>query len=147
MEATAHVARSLDLSDICWDEVPRHPLPAAALRTLRYMQDIESHTIVYLHTLLGTRAIDDPEVATFLAAWFHEETGHGLALARFLAAAGEPVTPRRRSVSGFGERLRSRATELLARAWSNFVAVHMTWGAINELTTLVGYQRLAAVPP
>jgi hypothetical protein len=27
------------------------------------MQDIESHTIIYLRALLATRAIDDPEVA------------------------------------------------------------------------------------
>src|SRR4029450_12726286 len=44
--------------------------------------------------LLATRAIDDPEVATFLACWLHEETFHGLALARFLAAAGYRVDPR-----------------------------------------------------
>ena len=50
------------------------------------MQDIETHTIVYLRTILATRAIDDPEVATFLACWFYEETFHGRALARFLAA-------------------------------------------------------------
>jgi hypothetical protein len=28
--------------------------------------------------------------------------------------------------------------------WPDFCAVHMTWGAINELTTLTGYRRLAA---
>src|SRR4029079_7314595 len=46
----AYVARSgaLDLDAIAWDEVPRPPLPLQAVRTLRYMQDIESHTIIYL---------------------------------------------------------------------------------------------------
>src|SRR5438552_17275426 len=34
---------------------------------------------------------------------------------------------------------------MLSRAWPDFCAVHMTWGAINELTTLTGYRRLAAV--
>jgi hypothetical protein len=52
------------------------------------LQDIESHTIVYLRSLLATRAIDDPEVATFLACWVREEIFHGLALSRFLEAAG-----------------------------------------------------------
>src|SRR3990172_2051079 len=87
-------SRALDLAGIDWDEVPRHPLPAEALRALRYMQDIESHTIIYLRTLLATRAVDDPEVATFLACWLYEETFHGRALARFLAAAGAPLGPR-----------------------------------------------------
>ncbi len=33
----------------------------------------------------------------------------------------------------------------MSQAWPDFCAVHMTWGAINELTTLTGYRRLAAV--
>jgi hypothetical protein len=89
--------------------------------------------------------VDDPEIATFLAAWFVEETSHGLALARFLSAAGHPVAPRARSRMTVGRWLDARASALLARAWPAFPAVHMTWGAINELTTLIGYQRLAAV--
>jgi hypothetical protein len=32
----------------------------------------------------------------------------------------------------------------VSRAWPDFCAVHMTWGAINELTTLTGYRRLSA---
>ena len=35
----------------------------------------------------------------------------------------------------------------LARAWPDFAALHMVWGAINELTTLTGYQRLAEIAP
>jgi Fatty acid desaturase len=145
----AWVARSgaLDLDTIPWAEVPDHPLPASAVRTLRYMQDIESHTIIYLRALLATRAIDDPEVATFLACWLHEETFHGMALARFLEAAGHPVAPRPqgRSREPLVKRIESAATAWLSRAWPDFCAVHMVWGAINELTTLTGYRRLAAL--
>ena len=39
----------------------------------------------------------------------------------------------------------ARLTSWLAAAWPDFVAVHMAWGAINELTTLTGYRRLAAL--
>jgi hypothetical protein len=39
----------------------------------------------------------------------------------------------------------ARATALVARIWPDFVGVHMVWGAINELTTLVGYQRLSTL--
>jgi hypothetical protein len=138
-------SRPLDLDGIRWDDVPAHPLPREAVRTLRYMQDVESHTIIYLRTLLSTRAVDDPEVATFLACWFHEETAHGRALARFLDAAGHPVVPRPRSRMSPGQWLEARATGVVARAWRDFVGVHMAWGAINELTTLVGYRRLAAL--
>jgi hypothetical protein len=143
----AYVGRSgaLDLSGIDWADVPRHPLPSEAVRTLRYMQDIESHTIIYLRSLLATRAIDDPEVSTFLACWLYEETFHGIALARFLAAAGHPVTPRPRGQEPLSQRLEAIATAMLSRAWPDFCAVHMTWGAINELTTLTGYRRLVTV--
>jgi hypothetical protein len=142
----AYVRRSaaVALDAFAWDDVARHPVPTEVIRCLRYMQDIESHTIIYLRTLLATRAVDDPDVATFLACWFHEETGHGRALARFLDAAGHPVTPRARSARPFTARLEDWVTAAIARAWPDFVAVHMTWGAINELTTLVGYQQLAA---
>jgi hypothetical protein len=117
------------------------------LRTLRYMQDIESHTIMYLKTLLATRAVDDPEMATFLACWLYEETFHGRAIARFLAAAGAPLgpRPRPRSWRSRGDQAEAVAVAFAARAWPDFVAVHMTWGAINELTTLTGYDRLRAV--
>ena len=101
-------SRAVDLSTIDWAEVPRHPVPPETIRTLRYMQDIESHTIIYLRALLATRAIDDPEVATFLACWVYEETFHGIALARFLEAAGAPVGPRPtpRGQESFGQAAR-----------------------------------------
>jgi hypothetical protein len=140
-------SRAVDLTAFDWAAVPRHPVPAEALRTMRFMQDIESHTIVYLRSLLATRAIDDPDVATFLACWVYEETFHGRALARFLEAAGSPVgeRPRPRGREPWPKRLESAATALVSKAWPDFCAVHMTWGAINELTTLTGYRRLAAV--
>ncbi len=145
----AYVGRSkaLDLSAFAWDDVPRHPVPPEALRTLHYMQDIESHTIIYLRSLLATRAIDDPEIATFLACWVYEETFHGIAIRRFLEAAGHPVGTRERprGKESLAQRVEAAATAMVSRAWPDFCAVHMTWGAINELTTLTGYRRLAAV--
>src|SRR6059058_2066536 len=122
---------ALDLTGIDWTEVPRHPLPEPAIRTLLYMQDIESHTIVYLRSLLATRAIDDPEISTFLACWLYEETFHGIALARFLEAAGHPVGTRERprGQESLSQRIEAAATAILSRAWPDFCAVHMTWGA------------------
>src|SRR3989442_7240550 len=145
----AWVARSgaLDLDAIPWADIPKYEVPPAAVRTLTYMQDIESHTIIYLRSLLATRAVDDPEVSTFLACWLHEETFHGIALARFLEAAGHPVPTRAtpRSQEPTLKRLESWATSMVSKAWPDFCAVHMTWGAINELTTLTGYLRLKTV--
>src|SRR5215510_7792181 len=136
LDAWVARSRAVDLAAIDWASVPHHPVSPDTIRTLRYMQDIESHTIVYLRALLATRAIDDPEVATFLACWIYEETFHGIALARFLEAAGAPVGPRPspRGAEPLSKRLEATATAVLSRAWPDFCAVHMTWGAINELT-------------
>jgi len=136
-------SKAVDLAGIAWEAVPEQPLSAAAVRTLRYMQDVESHTIVYERELAQTRALDDPEIVTFLACWMYEEIFHGRALRRFLAAAGHPTPERGRSRETLAARMESAAISLVARAWPDFVAVHMTWGAINEYSTLLGYQRLA----
>ena len=145
----AWVARSgaIDLDAIAWIDVANYPVSPGTVRTLTYMQDVESHTIVYLRSLLSTRAIDDPEVATFLACWVYEETIHGLALARFLEAAGHPLPPRAtpHGQEPFVKRLEAWATSTLSKMWSDFCAVHMTWGAINELTALTTYLRLKTV--
>jgi len=66
-------SRALDLTGIAWDDVPRYPLSPEAVRTLRYMQDIETHTIICLPGLAG---ID------LLEAW--------MARARVWASADEP---------------------------------------------------------
>src|SRR3954466_15551284 len=123
----AWVARSgaLDLDAIPWADVSKYEGPPGAVRTLTYMQDIEHHTIIYLRSLLDTRAIDDPEVSTFLACWLYEETFHGIALARFVRSAGHEIDLRPRSSSSVGQRIERRLTSWLARAWPDFVAVHM----------------------
>src|SRR6187431_2157348 len=140
-------SRAVDMAAIAWADVPRYPVSPEMIRTLRYMADVESHTIIYLRSLLATRAVDDPEVATFLACWVYEETFHGLALARFLEAAGHPIGPRAqpRGQEPWAKRIEAVATAMVSRAWPDFCAVHVTWGAINELTTLTGYRRLAAL--
>lgn len=145
----AWVGRSgaLDLDAFAWADVKKHPVSPHTVRALTYMQDIEFHTIIYLRALLATRAVDDPEVATFLACWVHEETFHGLAIARFLDAAGHPLPARAtpRGQEPLTKRLEGWATAVVSRTWPDFCAVHMTWGAINELTALTGYRRLKAM--
>jgi len=119
------------------------PLPEWALRTIAYMSDIEQHTIAYLRELLSTRAVDDPEVAQFLACWFYEESAHGRALAAVLDAHGYQATTSPRRPLGWRARGEAMVIALLSATWSSFGAVHMTWGAINELSTLTAYRQLA----
>jgi rubrerythrin len=154
-------SKRLDLGEIDWDDVPNHPLSDGDIMCMHYMMDIETHTVVYLRDLLATRAAADPYVTAFLCCWVYEELWHGEAFSDFLRAYGielpaEPKLPdgttplptranrvrRLREQLGAGHRLSLVPTMLGSVLMRDFVALHMTWGAINELTTLTGYHQL-----
>jgi hypothetical protein len=126
-----------------------HPLDADTLRCLRYMHDIEYHTVCYLRDVLVTAAHRDPDITTFLTMWNFEEFWHGDAIASILAEHDEPagaarIVPLRRTL-----RRRERVAPLVHGLGSfllgmSYTAVHMTWGAVNEWTTQAAYGRLAA---
>jgi rubrerythrin len=154
-------SKKVDLSEIEWDSIPNHPLTDGDVMCLHYMMDIETHTVIYLRDLLATRAAEDPQITAFLSCWVYEELWHGEAFSDFLRVYGieEPIEPRlpdgrsppptranrwrdiRVSVgvgNGFGI-VPTMIGSALAR---DFVAIHMMWGAVNELTTLTGYYAL-----
>jgi hypothetical protein len=130
-----------------FDAFRTRPLDDETLRCLRYMHDVEHHTICYLRDLLVTPAHRDPRVTTFLTLWSYEEMWHGEAIGRVLAAHGEDagaerIAPMRRRL-GWRDRLAPTLHALgSAVAGNAFGALHMTWGAINEWTTQAGYARL-----
>jgi hypothetical protein len=137
----------LDLEDIDFDTFRHHPLNAEALRCLRYMHDVESHTVCYLRDILVTRAHRDPEVTSFLTLWNYEEFWHGDAIGRVLSAHDESAGPGRiaalRQRLPRGDRWRPLGFQLASAITPHLTAVHMTWGAVNEWTTQAAYARLA----
>jgi rubrerythrin len=156
-------SKKVDLSGIAWERVKDHPLSVAEARTLAYMMDIESHTVIFLRDLLATRAAFEPDVTAFLSCWVYEELWHGEAFSRFLGEAGYELAPDRERVwkdapypsrTGRNAWIRRKlgtkgyvshvATLAAAALIREFVAVHMAWGAVNELSTLSGYRRLIA---
>jgi hypothetical protein len=142
-----HTGR-LDLTGIDFDRFASEPLSPDALRCLRYMHDIENHTACYLRDLLVTPAHRDPDITTFLSCWNFEESWHGDALARVLEAHGDQPEGRVEALRGhLGWKDRLAPVAHLAASAAvgySYIAVHMTWGAINEWTTQAGYARLAA---
>ncbi|HLX89364.1 MAG TPA: hypothetical protein VKR22_13025 [Acidimicrobiales bacterium] len=138
----------LDLIGIDFGAFSASPLDEDSLRCLRYMHDIEGHTMCYLRDVLVTSAHRDPEVTAFLACWAYEEHWHGDAIARVLDAHGERSGPARlravRSRLGVLESLRPVAFSVGSAVTRHVVALHMAWGAVNEWTTQSGYARLAA---
>jgi hypothetical protein len=139
----------LDLDGIDFDSFADRPLPNDVLRTLRYMHDVEYHTVCYLRDLLVTSAHADPDITTFLSMWTFEEHWHGDAIARVLEAHGEVAgNPRVASVRR-RRPWRDKVDPLAhligsALAGPSFIAIHMSWGAVNEWTTQAGYSRLIA---
>jgi hypothetical protein len=156
-------SRRVDLSTVEWDRIRDHPVTTDEARCLTYMMDIETHTVVFLRDLLATRASFDPEVTAFLSCWVYEELWHGEAFSRFLGEAGYRIPPSYEDVTGdapfpsrfdrnqwirrkFGTKgyFSHMGTLLGSAVFRDFVAVHMTWGAVNELGTLTGYHRIIA---
>jgi rubrerythrin len=154
-------SKKVDLSGVAWSKIKDHPLSVAEARTLAYMMDIESHTVIFLRDLLATRAAFEPDVTAFLSCWVYEELWHGEALSRFLGEAGHELPPdgervwvdapyptrngrnawirRKLGSKGYLSHLATLGAAALVR---DFVALHMTWGAVNELSTLSGYHRM-----
>lgn len=154
----------VDLSEVEWDRASDPPLMPAEIRCLRYMMDIETNTIIFLRDVLATQTAFDPEVTAFLSCWNFEELWHGEAFSRLLGEAGirvlpdlEPVThdaryPSRRmrtewirrrvGAKGYASHIGTLFGSAVAAR--DFVAIHMTWGAVNELTTLTAYHRMIA---
>jgi hypothetical protein len=136
----------LEIDDIDFDAFRTQPLDPNALRCLRYMHDVEGHTICYLRDILVTRAHRDPEVTAFLACWSYEEHWHGEALARVLDAHGESSGPSRltnmRQHLPRNDSLRPAVFSAVSAITKHLPAVHMAWGAVNEWSTQTGYGRL-----
>jgi len=142
------VGGRLDVSDLdLRGAFADHPLDQASRRCLRYMHDIENHTVCYLRDVLVTKAHRDPAITTFLTMWNYEEHWHGDALAVVLAAHGEHSGRARtqviRASNGPRTTLRPLAFMLGSSLLPDMIALQMTWGAINEWTTQAGYARLA----
>ena len=140
-------SEKLVLEDIDFDSFRDQPLSPEALRCLRYMHDVENHTVCYLRDVLVTRAHRDPEVTTFLTLWNYEEFWHGEAIARILAAHDEQAGTGRiaalRNRLPKSDKWKPLSFQLASALTPHLTAVHMTWGAVNEWTTQAAYARLA----
>lgn len=132
---------------IDYDAGARVGLSTDEVFALTYFADVENQSLRYLRTLLAMKAAFEPEVAGFLAAWNYEEFFHGYEIERLLKACDVTLGPERRSQKRAGARLNERLEALLLPVLSrlyeaDFPAVYFTFGALQELTTLRGYERL-----
>jgi rubrerythrin len=143
------VSAKIETEDLDWAAARRVGLTADEQFVLTYFSDIESQTIRYLRTLLHMKIAFQPKISAFLTTWSYEEFFHGHALARLMAECGHQLEEDRVERVGakarFNEWMEGAFTPILSRVFSrHFPAVYMSFGAIQELTTLRGYERLSS---
>ena len=139
---------SVHWDDLDLEDFRRHPLPERSLRTLRYMADVEYHTVCYTRDLLTTPSHREPDVSAFMTMWNREEFRHGEALAAVLAmhyvTVDYEVLKANRLKLGWKDRLDPIKQSVMGSlVGADFVAVHMSWGAANEWSAITAYQRMA----
>lgn len=140
----------LEWEDLDLASFREQPLDADTLRSLRYMCDVEYHTTCFLRELLVTPSHREADQVGFMTTWNREEFWHAEALAAVLAEHGiivdyDAVKARRLRLGwqlALGPMKQSVLSNLVGE---DFVAVHMTWGAANELSAAAAYRRLAAM--
>lgn len=141
-------SRKVDIADIDLAQARQYPLTEDEIHCLTYMMDIESHTIVYLRSILSTCAIEDPDTTAFLSCWAYEEHFHGRTIGQFLNAcgiafAGDRIAEVKRGTA-FTEWLKDMGASMLCQFTRHFHGAYLTYGAISELSTLEGYGVLAS---
>lgn len=140
------LAGGVQVDDLDWDLCREIGVSDVEARILRYMADTESHTLLYMRDLLAGHSTRDPEIIQFLSVWVYEELCHGRAIDRLLNVAGHPVSEDRvakvAQSSAINEFVEAALSQAAAWLTPRFIAVHMTWGAINEATAAAAYQTL-----
>jgi Fatty acid desaturase len=147
IERYVSVSAKVETQDLDWDEAGRVGLTEDERFVLTYFSDIESQTIRYLRMLLQMKIAFKPAVAAFLTTWSYEEFFHGYELANLLAVCGHPLEEDRveliKKKARLNEILEMVFGPLLSRIfYHQFPAVYLSFGAIQELTTLRGYEHL-----
>jgi hypothetical protein len=147
IERFVSLSKAVETQDLDWDYIARVGVNDDEARVLRYMADTESHTIIYLRDVLSGHTARDPEITAFMSCWVFEVFNHGRAIDRVLTACGRPppkdhytqVTARAHWVEDFEAFL----TSSLPRLTPHFAAVHMAWGALDEMMAASAYTQLA----
>ncbi|HXD33002.1 MAG TPA: ferritin-like domain-containing protein [Pyrinomonadaceae bacterium] len=136
------------VDSVPWNEIKDCPLKPAFIPVLLYMRDVEYFTDIYYKELLRTPTGRDVVIRKFMDRWSVEELQHAELLNRFLAEAGISTSEKWKTEAlskiPWHYTAGSYVADYTAHAFGQyFHGAHMVWGAINEITTLQGYRRLA----
>jgi hypothetical protein len=141
-------SKPVETRDLDWNEIARIGISADEARVLRYMSGVENHIILSLRDMLVGPTARDAEVTSFMSCWVYEELHHGRAIERVLAVCGhgaaDATASERRAPTPLAVELETFFAGLLPRLVPHFAALHMAWGALDELLAASAYTQLAA---
>ncbi|MGZ6962626.1 MAG: hypothetical protein ACXVKA_00295 [Acidimicrobiia bacterium] len=134
----AEMGEPLDPCRYDWTTARPGDLSADEVFQLTYAAQVEWGTEGTFASLDISR---DPVVRRFLRIWLEQEVVHARLLARTLERCGANVAPIHREPKHRRGAARGKLLNQLARlgVGDDFFAVHMSWGAVNELTTMRFY--------
>jgi hypothetical protein len=147
LDPNVHGFTRIAYDDLDHDAFTARPLRARTLRSLRYMFDVERHTICYLRDMLVTPTHKDASATAFLTRWAYENFWHSEAVASLLRVHGiaidNELISRMRASLGWRDDLspvyRSIVGNMLG---DDITTVHMLWGAVNEWCAQLAYDRV-----
>ncbi len=147
IERYISVSARVDTTDIDWNMGREAGLSEEEIFILTYFSDVENQTIRYMRMLLSMKIAFEPSVAAFLATWNYEEFFHGYELVKLMKVCGHCPDENRRNVNHgnrrWNEMLEAAFVPIISRIFANdFPAVYLSFGAIQELTTLRAYEHL-----
>lgn len=135
------------ISSLPWQKVQYYEISDLFLFLLKYFRDIERFVEKYQKDLLRTPTGRNKYIRRFLERWGAEELGHEEIISKFLAESGLPNEEKwfEKLIKSLplSYRLQSPLQHTIAVLFNeNFTPVHMAWGAIQEYTTLAGYNKM-----
>lgn len=133
-DALAAMGPPLNPADYDWSRAADVPLTADEIEWLTFATQIEWGTEHYFAVL---DISNEPIVNRFLRVWLEQEVVHADLLRRLLTAHGVGVHPVHDALPKRAARWRGKQLNRAARRviGDDFFAVHMAWGAVNELST------------
>lgn len=151
-EIAQHIAVSgrVNVDDLDWAQARAVGLSEREVAWLSHFADIESQTIHYFLELSKLPVARDRELLTFLTMWNYEEYFHSHALTRIMEECGVKALSASERAAEVRANARFKATyedwaqQAMAKLTpKSFLALWMTWGAINECLVSQGYEAIA----
>ena len=115
---------------------------------LTYFADVEGQVFFYARDLMNTSSAQLQEVRNFLTIWSYQEYFHSLALRRYLDLCQENNPQDRDHALRMNITSSEKATDITGKLFSKlastqYLALYLTWGSINEAMTMRGYHQIA----